>query len=705
MTTLSEANWPAAQLGEALAALGRSRGWTSRTSELASGPGPSAAAEAVGAWIEAAAAWLGFEAEPVEVPYAEVERLVTMAGPALVRLPGQEARFLALHSGGRRRVAVLKPDGTVVRLAVEEVRAALCSGVESALAGDVGRLLDGANLRGGRASRARRALLEQLLAARPVGGCWLLRPAATSSLAQPAREAGLAGWLAGLAAAHLGGAGLLLLSWWLLGWMTLTGRLQPGWLLAWGLLLGSLIPCRLFAAHASGVLALRGGAILKRRLLAGALALNPDEVRHEGSGQLLGRALESEVLESAALTGGFLGLAAVLELTLAACALGFGAGSGLHVALLLGGVAVTGWLAGRYYRRCHCWTEQRLDLTSGLVERMVGQRTRQVQQRRADWHSGEDQALEQYLGAAQRMDSAGLQLLVLLPRGWFLIALLGMAPAFVAGDQPVALAAATGGIVLAYRALRNLVDSLERLTGAVLAWQRVRLFWKALARPEAVAHPGLAVLARQKDRARGEPLLEARDLVYRHNDRGEPVLRGTAVRIAAGDRLLLEGPSGGGKSTLAALLAGLRAPQSGLLLLGGLDRATLGAGWRRRVVLAPQFHDNHVLLGTFAHNALLGRGWPPRPGDLAEAERICRALGLGPLLDRMPGGLLQTVGETGWQLSHGERSRLFLARALLQGADVILLDESFAALDPQTLQKALALVMKEAATVLVIAHP
>jgi ABC-type bacteriocin/lantibiotic exporter with double-glycine peptidase domain len=178
------------------------------------------------------------------------------------------------------------------------------------------------------------------------------------------------------------------------------------------------------------------------------------------------------------------------------------------------------------------------------------------------------------------------------------------------------------------------------------------------------------------------------------------------VRICAGDRLLLGGPSGCGKSTLAAVLAGYRLPEAGLLLLGGLDRATLGAeGWRRRVALAPQFHDNHVLMGTFAFNLLMGRGWPPRLADLAEAESVCRALGLGPLLERMPAGLHQLVGETGWQLSHGEKSRLYLARALLQGADVIILDESFAALDPLTLARALAFVLEKSPTLLVIAHP
>ena len=84
---------------------------------------------------------------------------------------------------------------------------------------------------------------------------------------------------------------------------------------------------------------------------------------------------------------------------------------------------------------------------------------------------------------------------------------------------------------------------------------------------------------------------------------------------------------------------------------------------------------------------------------------MCRELGLGRAARAHARRLQQMVGETGWQLSHGERSRLFIARALLQRADLVVLDESFAALDPENLRLALTCVLNRAPALLVIAHP
>ena len=74
---------------------------------------------------------------------------------------------------------------------------------------------------------------------------------------------------------------------------------------------------------------------------------------------------------------------------------------------------------------------------------------------------------------------------------------------------------------------------------------------------------------------------------------------------------------------------------------------TTAKGSRDSSLEDSQVLPNHVFSGTIAFNLLLGRRWPPLPEDLAQAETLCRTLGLGALLERMPAGLLQIVGETG----------------------------------------------------------
>ncbi len=80
-------------------------------------------------------------------------------------------------------------------------------------------------------------------------------------------------------------------------------------------------------------------------------------------------------------------------------------------------------------------------------------------------------------------------------------------------------------------------------------------------------------------------------------------------------------------------------------------------------------------------------------------------MGLGDLLEKMPSGLMQMVGDTAWQLSHGERSRVFLARVLLQGADLVVLDETFGALDADSLRSAVDCARRRARSLMVIAQP
>ncbi|MES1210269.1 MAG: ATP-binding cassette domain-containing protein, partial [Pseudomonadota bacterium] len=298
------------------------------------------------------------------------------------------------------------------------------------------------------------------------------------------------------------------------------------------------------------------------------------------------------------------------------------------------------------------WTSRRLTLTHDLVERMAGQRTVVAQQPPALWHRDEARALQAYSAAGSRLDALASALAVLAPRAWLLAAAAALVPhASTAAGRPAAFVASIGGILFVAAAFRKLALAVPALGSAAIAWRNLRLLAAegaagAPVEPAATA-PSVAP-ASEPSSAVPSPLVEARDLAFRYPGRASPVLEGCTFSVEAGDRVLVEGASGGGKSTLAALLAGMREPTAGALRLDGVEQAALGADrWRARVGGAPQFHENHVFSASLAFNLLLGRAWPPRQEDIAEAEAICRELDLGPLLARMPSGMEQLVGESG----------------------------------------------------------
>lgn len=697
---LNSVVWPVSQLGEALSALARRSGLSANAAEV---PNPSrAVGEQVGAWIESAAEQLGLEAEEVGALYGEAEQMISRGGPALLRAKGEQC-FWAVIGSKSNKLIVLAPDLTVRKVPIETVRARLCREYEVPLVGEVTELLQQAGISRNRLPSARAAILRERLSQVWINDCWVLRQRPGAGFVAQLRHAGLPKLLAALTGAYAVQFALGLLAWWVLGRGLLSGQLDRGWLIAWAMLLLSAIPLRLLAVWAQGRFAIGAGGLLKTRLLYGALKLQPETIRHQGAGQMLGRVIESNSVESLALSGGFLGLVAVIELIAAGMVLSVGVSGVRHVVGLILWVLLAAGVTWMCYRRRRDWTAARLNMTNDLTERMVGHRTRLAQEAPEHWHDGEDQSAERYLLHSMALDRASVWL-SLIGRSWIVMSLLLLASAFVAGTAgTAALAVSVGGILLAYRALVRFTSGLSSLLGAAIAWRQVKPLLDAASQEESNATPyALTVDAP----AESETVIEAHDLTFRYRERGDAILHGCNLRVEAGDKLLLEGSSGGGKSTLAALLTGLRQPESGLLLAGGLDYQTLGeGGWRRRVVSAPQFHENHVFTGTFAFNLLMGRTWPAGEEDFREAEALCRQLGLGELLDRMPGGMMQMVGETGWQLSHGERSRLFLARALLQKSELVILDESFAALDPETLRQCLATALNRAKTLMVIAHP
>jgi ATP-binding cassette subfamily B protein len=700
--------WPASRVGEALDELARRSGLNAASDAVTS---PAAVArhddEDLARWLAWAAERLGLEAEPVETPASELDELVTRAAPALFQVTLRETSgFMVLLRAKRGTVYLIRPDLKVERCAARDLRDALCTPYEGPFRVEIEKLLATAEVPPSRRGAVRSAMMRDRLGKRQIGRCWLLRVAPSAPFRRQLAHARLPRRAAIMLSVFAFVYALETVGWALIGQTTLNGRLDLGWLAAWGLMVLSLVPLRLLGSWLDGTIALEVGRLLKARLLTGALQSDLESVKHQGAGQLLSRVMDSQALESLALNGGFGVLVAVLELLFAATILAAGAGGRIHVLLLGGWLALTLALSWRYFRRLRLWTFKRLDMTHDLVERMVGHRTRLAQEHPARRVDRDDQTIKDYVNVSRDLDHAISPIVGALPRGWIMLALVGLAPAFVSGSASAAdLAIALGGMLLANRALLGIAGGLGAISRAGIAWTQVSsLFRSADKKASAAAFLTGAQIAPAATSG-GGALIEASKLVFRYREKGDAVLQGVDLSVKRGERILVEGSSGGGKSTLAGLLVGLRSPESGLLLLNGLDRHTLGESWHRLATEAPQFHENHILSGTLAFNLLMGRNWPPTEAELDEAKALCVELGLGDLIDRMPSGMMQMVGETGWQLSHGEKSRIFLARALLQKAQLTILDESFAALDPETLEKCLNCAFERAATLMVIAHP
>ena len=179
-----------------------------------------------------------------------------------------------------------------------------------------------------------------------------------------------------------------------------------------------------------------------------------------------------------------------------------------------------------------------------------------------------------------------------------------------------------------------------------------------------------------------EPLIEARGL-----DKSfafSPVLRGVNLKVYAGCGAMAIGRNGIGKSTLVRILAGLAAPSAGEALLFGRPSRTLEADDRRRIGLVSHqsfLYPNLTARENLEFFAALYRLKPRSGGIAGEIVRW---------LDRV--GLAAAANERVSAFSRGMEQRLGLARALMPAPDVLLMDEPFAALDPEGVSMAAGLM-------------
>ena len=181
----------------------------------------------------------------------------------------------------------------------------------------------------------------------------------------------------------------------------------------------------------------------------------------------------------------------------------------------------------------------------------------------------------------------------------------------------------------------------------------------------------------------------------------EPVLQDLSLTIHPGETVALVGPTGAGKSTVAALVGRLMDPQIGTVRIDGLDIAGLTiASLRSQVSFVLQ--DCVLLHGSLRDNIACGRIGAT---DL-EIRRAARLALVGEFADRLPDGLDTIVGERGVSLSGGQRQRVAIARAILRDAPILVLDEPTSALDAiseQLIVRALE-QLPAGRTTLIIAH-
>lgn len=194
--------------------------------------------------------------------------------------------------------------------------------------------------------------------------------------------------------------------------------------------------------------------------------------------------------------------------------------------------------------------------------------------------------------------------------------------------------------------------------------------------------------------------VELTDVSFGYNPEN-PILRNVNLRIPAGSVTALVGPSGGGKTTIARLIARFYDVDAGAVKVDGLDVREVSNQWLLNQI-AIVFQDIALAHDTVANNIALGNPQASKDEIVEAAKSAC----IHDRIMRLPHGYDTVIGGDGGFLSGGEKQRITIARAYLHNAPILILDEATAQTDPQSerdIHTALAALAK-GKTVIIIAH-
>lgn len=217
---------------------------------------------------------------------------------------------------------------------------------------------------------------------------------------------------------------------------------------------------------------------------------------------------------------------------------------------------------------------------------------------------------------------------------------------------------------------------------------------------ELLAAPEEDQVAGQSVSLKGKTLQMAHvDFAY---DAAQPILQDISFTAKPNSVVAFAGPSGGGKSTIFALLERFYQPTAGTIKVGATDVQTVNlVKWRQQIGLVSQ--DSAIMAGTIRYNLTYGLAGEYTDDQLWQVLAMAYA---EEFVQQMPGGLDTQVGERGVKVSGGQRQRIAIARAFLRNPQILMLDEATASLDSESemmVQKALEKLM-QGRTTLVIAH-
>jgi len=195
--------------------------------------------------------------------------------------------------------------------------------------------------------------------------------------------------------------------------------------------------------------------------------------------------------------------------------------------------------------------------------------------------------------------------------------------------------------------------------------------------------------------------VELRNVTYRYSPDAAPAVSCLSLKADRDKIIALVGPSGSGKTTVAGLISRFFDPQEGQVLIGSTDVKEISKETLMKHV-AYVFQDSRLLKRSIADNLRIAK---PDATD-RELMEVLRKAQCTDIIERLPDGIHTVLGSRGTYLSGGEQQRIAIARTMLKGADVVILDEASAFADPECeaqVQKAFQ-EMARGRTVIMIAH-